>query len=274
MESSVSWFSGKRVLVTGGSSGIGLAAAHQLARQGARLLLVARDPSKLEAARQAVASSHPDGENAVDILSLDLGDRTAIREELGKLQDPLFDVLINNAGITRPGNFLELPEKCFDDMLAVNYLGAMELTRQLLPPMMEARGGRIAFVSSLLGLMGIWGYSAYAASKFAVRGFAECLRCELKPYDIRVTVCYPPDTDTPQHENEKPFLPPETVAQAGTAGLLSADHVARILLEGIVKGKFNVVPGAQARFAEVANRLAPTVVHAVLDYDAGKVRRK
>ncbi len=270
----MSWYRGKRVLITGGSSGIGLAAARQLAGQGAQLLLLARNSERLEAARQEVAQAHPQGESGVEILSLELGDRTALRAALGQLEDPLFAVLINNAGLTVPGNFLALPEECFDDMLAVNYLGAMELTRQLLPPMMEARGGRIAFVSSLLGLMGIWGYSAYAASKFAVRGFAECLRCELKPYDIKVTVCYPPDTDTPQHEQEKPYLPPETVAQAGTAGLLSAEHVARCLLSGIERGKFHVVPGAQARFADVANRLAPSVVHAVLDHDAGKARRK
>lgn len=253
------------MLVTGGSSGIGLATAKLLHEAGAELLLVARDEAKLECAASEILRSPGLG---VEIFPLDVADAHAICESaFGPV-----DVLINNAGITRPGNFLELPESCFQEMLDVNYLGAVRLTRLLLPAMMERKHGRVAFVSSLLGQMGIWGYSAYAASKFAVRGFAECLRSELKPYNIPVTVCYPPDTDTPQHKWEQPFLPPETVAQAGNAGLLTAEQVALSLLKGIAGGTFEVIPGLQAKLAATANRLVPGVLHAMLDREARRAR--
>lgn len=262
----MSFFSGKRVLITGGSSGIGLATAKKLHSQNAELLLVARNATKLREAVEQIDS----GSTSISTFSLDISDAAAVesmRDEFGPI-----DILINNAGITRPGNFLELPEDCFQEMLDVNYLAAVRLTRLLLPAMMERKEGRIAFVSSFLGLMGIWGYSAYAASKFAVRGFAECLRCELKPHNIGVTVCYPPDTDTPQHDWEQPYLPAETIAQAGTAGLLSPEFVAECLIQGIRKGQMQVVPGLQASLIDVANRLAPRVVHTLLDRDARKAR--
>lgn len=265
----MSYFKGRRVLLTGGSSGIGLAAAKRLHEQGAELLLVARDETKLQSAASEILSSPGPG---VETLSLDISDQAAVTREIKALSGAPIDVLINNAGVTRPGNILELPESCFQEMLDVNYLGAVRLTRLLLPSMVERKDGRVAFVSSLLGQMGIWGYSAYAASKFAIRGFAECLRSELKPHNIPVTVCYPPDTDTPQHEWEQTYLPAETIAQAGTAGLLTADYVAQKLLDGIAKGTFEVIPGAQAKFVAVMNRLAPGVVQAVLDRDARKAR--
>ena len=260
----MSCFRDKTVLITGGSSGIGLATAHRLHEEGARLILLARDQEKLARAACEVGKG-------VKHFSADVADIQALRKVTEALAEPV-DILINNAGITRPGNFLELPEECFQQMLDVNYLGAVNLTRLILPSMLERGGGRLVFVSSLLGLMGVWGYSAYSASKFAIRGFAECLRTEFKPRGIEVTICYPPDTDTPQHEFEKPLLPPETVAQAGTAGLLSADYVAEQLVQGISKGKFHVVPGTQAKFIDVANRLVPSVVHAFIDRDARQAR--
>ena len=262
----MSFFSGKRVLITGGSSGIGLAAAKKLHAEKAELLLVARDPQKLKEAMEEIDS----GLAPISTYSLDISDAAAVEATIAEFG--AIDILINNAGITRPGNFLELPEECFQQMLDVNYLAAVRLTRLLVPSMIERKEGRIAFVSSFLGLMGIWGYSAYAASKFAVRGFAECLRCELNPHNIGVSVCYPPDTDTPQHDWEQPYLPAETIAQAGTAGLLSPEFVADCLLLGIRKGKFQIVPGLQASLIEIANRLAPGVVRTLLDHDARKVR--
>lgn len=265
----MSYFQGKSVLLTGGSSGIGLAAAKQLNKQGADLILVARNAEKLATAREEILADAGASGCGIDLLALDISDSHGVEAAVESLNSPV-DVLINNAGIARPGNFLELPKDCFEEMVQVNYLGAVTLTRLLLPQMVERKEGAVAFVSSLAGLIGIWGYTAYAASKFAIRGFAECLRSELKPHNISTTVCYPPDTDTPQHDGEKPFLPPETVAQAGGAGLLTPEFVAKCLLQGIARGQFEVVPGMQAKFAATMNRLAPRIVQAVLDHDAKK----
>ncbi|MBI3927570.1 MAG: SDR family oxidoreductase [Armatimonadetes bacterium] len=262
------YFLGKQVLLTGGSSGIGLAAARILRGSGAELILVARDPERLERARQELAGLPGPGE--VLTLGLDVGDPRAV-EASGLGERPL-DVLIHNAGISRPGNFLDLPPSTFEEMLRVNYLGSVHLTRLILPGMLERGGGHIAFVCSLLGVMGIGGYSAYAASKFAMRGFAECLRGELRAHRIRVSVCYPPDTDTPQHEAEKQWLPPETVAIARWGGCMSAEAVAGALLRGMAANRFQILPGLEARFLEMASRFFPGWVRWALDRIAATAR--
>ncbi len=267
------YFHDKCVLLTGGSSGIGLAAARMLREMGAHLILVARDEEKLDKAATELEQVTSEGKE-LHILPLDVSDADAVKAAMDKLPgDRPVQILINNAGITRPGNFLELPEETFEQMMQVNYMGSVHLTRLLVPAMVEAKGGHVAFVSSLLGLMGIWGYTAYAASKFAQRGFAECLRCELKPHDVRVSVCYPPDTDTPQHEWEQQYLPEETRAIAGNAKTLSAECVATALLKGMAAGKFSIVPGASSKFADVMYRWFPSMVQSMFDGDARKAKK-
>lgn len=261
------YFRDKRVLITGGSSGIGLAAAELLQQRGASLVLVARDQARLEQARSKLGG-------AAEVIPLDVGDREAVQAALADLSGPPVDMLINNAGVTLPGDFLELPAEEFERQMRINYLGSVWTTRALLPAMIDRGSGHVAFVSSLLGLMGIYGYTAYAPSKFAMRGFAECLRCEVKPAGVRVTVCYPPDTDTPQHAFEKAYLPEETKAIAGSAGELSAEAVAEALLKGMARGCFHVTPGLSARFADVMYRLLPGFVRGLFDSDVKKVRSR
>ena len=268
------YFKGRRVLITGGSSGIGLATARQLRACGAHLVLVARDAAKLDAVKTELQGL---GEGDADIrtLSLDVSDLDAVEAAVKALPaDAGIDVLINNAGVVMPGHFLDLPQAQFDEMMRINFMGSVHLTRLLLPAMIERGDGHVAFVSSLGGLMGIFGYTAYAASKFAVRGFAEALRCEVKPKGIRVSVIYPPDTDTPQHAFEQQHLPDETRAIAGNARCLSADEVAAALLEGLAASSFQIVPGFSSRMADVAYRLFPGMVRSMFDGDVRKAASK
>jgi len=265
------YFKDRCVLVTGGSSGIGLAAARILRGAGAHLVLVARDEEKLQRARGELQAMAGGGE--LHVLSLDISDREAVEAAMASPPgDRPVDVLVNNAGVVMPGHFLELPQEEFDRMMAVNYMGAVHMTRAVLPSMISRGRGDVSFVSSLAGLMGIFGYTAYSASKFAVRGFAEALRCEMRPRGIRVTVCYPPDTDTPQLAFEDPYKPAETRAIAGNARAMSAGDVAEALLRGIARGCFHIVPGSSARFADVMYRLFPGMVRSLFDRDVSKAR--
>jgi len=266
----IEYFRDKCVLLTGGSSGIGLAAALQLRQCGAHLILVARDPAKLDQARESVGQIGANGAQ-VHTLTLDVGDREAVAAALQELPGgrPV-DVLISNAGITMPGRFVDLPLTQFEQQMQTNYFGAVYLTKALLPGMLERGRGHVAYVSSLVGLMGIFGYTAYAPTKFALRGLAECLRCEMKPHGIQISICYPPDTDTPQHDFEKPHLPPETRAIAGNAKLLSAEVVADKLLRGMAAHRFHIVPGGSSRFADVMYRLFPGMVRSMFDSDVRK----
>jgi 3-dehydrosphinganine reductase len=266
----VSYFRDKCVLVTGGNSGIGLATARLLRACGSHLILVARRADKLAEAQQALALVGPSGVQ-IHTLSLDVGDRAAVERALEKppSERPV-DVLISNAGVVMPGQFIELPITQFEEQMRTNYFGAVYVTKALLPGMVKRGQGHVAYVSSLLGLMGIFGYTAYAPTKFALRGLAEVLRSEMKPRNIRVSVCFPPDTDTPQHEFEKPFLPPETRAVAGNVKTMSADAVASALLKGMASGCFDIVPGGSTKFANFMYRIFPGMVRSMLDGDVRK----
>jgi 3-dehydrosphinganine reductase len=268
------YFQSQRVLVTGGSSGIGLATVRLLRQRGAHLLLVARDEVKLARAKAELDALTGGGE-PVRTLSLDLRDRAAIDAKLpAVLADFPVDVVISNAGVVMPGHFLDLPDGQFDDMMHTNFLGPVHLVRAVLPGMIARKRGHVAFMSSFAGLIGIFGYTAYSASKFAIRGFAQALRCELRPHGIRVSVCYPPDTETPQLQFEDQYKPAETRAIAGNVKALSAEYVAQAFVRGMAAGKFQIIPSASAKIQEWAYRMMPGIAHAMFDSDIQKAAAK
>lgn len=119
----------------------------------------------------------------------------------------------------------------FQGMIDINYLGAVYATRCVLPSMKARKKGKITLVSSIGGLTGLYGYTAYSGSKFALRGFAEALQMEVKPYNISVTLSFPADTDTPCFEEENKTKPLETRLISETAGVLQPDQMARVMFE-------------------------------------------
>jgi 3-dehydrosphinganine reductase len=257
-------FGGKHVVVTGGSSGIGLALAEQLAGVGAELTLVARRSGPLEEARQRLRERWPDA--TVHLLSVDISDEAAVQAQLAPhVEAHPVDMLINNAGIARPGRFLEQDPRDYREHMDINYFGMVHVTRVIAPTMVARGGGHIANIGSLLSVMGIYGYTAYAASKFAMYGFSECLRAELKPFGVKVTMVLPPDTDTPQHTAELEIMPAETRAIAGNVKMLTPETVARCCLDGMAAERFEVVPGFDGRMTVVAQRWIPGVVRWVCD---------
>jgi 3-dehydrosphinganine reductase len=240
------YFRNKSVLVTGGNSGIGLATARLLRRAGANLTLVARDEAKLNSARaelNAISSAAAD----VRTASVDIKERDRVAEVVqGLIAERPIDVLISNAGVVMPGKFLDLPNDQFDDMMFTNFLGPVNLIRQVLPSMIERRSGHVAFVSSFAGLIGIYGYTAYSASKFAIRGFAQAFRCEMQ------------------------YKPAETRAIAGNVKPVTPEYVATALLRGMAAGKFQIVPSFSARIQELAYRMMPGIAHSFFDSDVRK----
>jgi len=140
--------------------------------------------------------------------------------------------------------------------------------------MMERRRGSVVGVSSAAGLVGVFGYTAYAPTKFAVRGFLESLRGELAPYGVHVGCSFPPDTDTPQLADENQYKPRETKAVSGTIKPLSAERVARSIVEGIEKERFAIVPDLSTRGLAKIVGLAPGLVAGVMDRQVRKARSK
>jgi 3-dehydrosphinganine reductase len=264
----------RHVLITGGSSGIGLALARQAAAAGARLSLVSRDSAKLAAAAATVRVETPDAPG-VFTAPADVSDETAVVAAIRAAEavhGPV-DVLIASAGVAHPGYFEELPSSVHEQTMSVNYFGTLYAIQAVVPGMRQRGQGAVVLVSSGAGLVGLFGYTAYAPSKFALRGLAESLRAELKPAGITVTIVYPPDTDTPQLAEENLTKPRETKALTAAGGLWTADAVARATLKGVRRGRFSVTPGFQLTALAWLHSLIAPVLRRSFDRIAARARR-
>ncbi|MCW2941562.1 MAG: hypothetical protein JWN00_4547, partial [Actinomycetia bacterium] len=226
----------RHVLVTGGSSGIGLALVRRLVSQGAVVSVLALDNADLAALRSALPSVRAMG---VDVTSAP--DVDAAVASLVAGSGPVRS-LFTCAGITKPGYVETFGLDDFRAQMEVNYFGTLHAVRAVLPSLISAGDGTITCISSAAGLLGVFGYAPYCASKFAVRGLCETLRQELKPHGISVTAVYPPDVDTPMLAAETPLKPPELVAISGTIKPLTPEAVVAAMLRGTEKGRPTVIP--------------------------------
>lgn len=241
---------GKRVVITGGSSGIGFALAKLFVKEGvSKLVLVARNEARLKQCVEELKSltvGSFDGQ-IITHLAMDLSnDGKLVAERFAGLG--AVDVLVNCAGYSVPGEFQKLQLKDFECMMKVNYLGTVYATHAVVPSMIKNKSGQIVFLSSVGGQLGVYGFSAYSPSKYAVRGFAEVLFHELRPYDIGVSLVFPPDTETPGYENENKNKPEICRIISEQAGLWKVDNVATTILEGVKKREFLVGVGSDGYF--------------------------
>lgn len=229
------------MLVTGGSSGIGLAIARQVLERGARVSLVARDVHRLATAEDLLEAAVGDP-TRVAAEPADVTDRDAVERALGLLlaQFGPVDVLVANAGAAHPGHFEDLPIDVFRAQMELNYFGTLHPIRAVVPSMIERGRGHLMLVSSAAGLVGVYGYSAYSPAKFAVRGLAETLRAELKPHGIFVGCAYPPDTDTPGLARENDTKPAATASISAKVKVRTADRVGRAIVRGIERDRLVV----------------------------------
>lgn len=220
-------FRDRIALVTGGSSGIGLATARLPAAHGAYVWPVARDPSRLVEAQTFIARDGACAGGQCQTIIADVADPDQAARVVHEVteQAGASDLVVNSAGIAYPGYFLDLDLAAFRQTMDENYFGTVHVVKAAVPGMIERGSGHSVNICSLAGLIGVFGYTAYGASKFAVRGFSDALRAELNPLGIGVSVVFPPDTDTPQLAFENEFKPLETRALAGGAQVLSADEL-------------------------------------------------
>lgn len=244
----------KHMIITGGSKGIGAAVARSASARGSRVSLIARGESDL---RATAASIGPE-------VCWQVGDVTkeTIDQTIQALQDQLgpCEILVCCAGIALPGRFAEVDNAEFDEQWAVNVRGSVLGIKAVLPQMLARRSGHLVLVSSTAGILGVPGYTGYSATKFAIRGLADCLRYEVEPHGVKVSVLYPPDTDTPGFTAENLRKPPETAAISGRIKPVSADHVATALLRAIERNQRNIpVDAATRTFLRLGGLLDPAV---------------
>jgi len=264
---------GKNIYIAGGSSGIGRAVAKAFAKRGSDVIIFARGEMKLDVALKELEDSRIKATQRFFSMAVDVSeqDDVSVKMERAVREFGPPGVLVNSAGIAYPNYFEDIPYEKFDEMLTTNLYGIRNVISCLLPSMKEAREGYIVNVSSMAGLIGVFGYTAYSASKFAVIGFSESLRGEVKPHNITVSVLCPPDTDTPQLHEENKTKPPETKAIAGNAGIMSADRVAEALLKGMKKRTFMIIPGFEGKFIYLAKRYVPSLVNYMMDREVKKL---
>jgi short-subunit dehydrogenase len=260
---------------SGGSKGIGRATAKEIALLGGSVCLIARHREPLEATVREIEEIKPGDSQFVESIMCDTADAERLRPLLTEFIDRrgVPDYLINCVGYARPKCVQELTLEDFQERMEANYCGQLVPILILLPYLMEAQRGHIANVSSMMGFFGIMGYAAYAPTKFALVGLTEVLRHELKPYNISCSVLYPPDTDTPGFQKENETKPPECAELSAGVEMLSAQAVAEVFVEGILKKQVDIMPG-EAGMVWRLKRFVPWLVRWVTDRQYEQARRK
>jgi short-subunit dehydrogenase len=249
---------GSRGIITGASSGIGLALAEQLGGAGARLLLIARREAELQQLasklRQAGCDAH--------YLAGDVTDGDVRRRALQLANDVLggLDFLINNAGVGALGRFEDATPERLRLVMEVNFFAAVEMVRTALPALRQGNRPIVVNVGSILGHVGLPHSSEYCASKFALRGFTESIRPELSRHGIDVLLVSPGTTQTEffQHALENKQVPwPE---QRG----VSPELVARRTIAAMLRGKQEIIVNPRGQALVYLHRLFPSAVNRLL----------
>ena len=261
-------FRGRTVLITGGSRGLGLALARQLAEEGARLWLVARSPQALHEAADELRAG---GAMFVETIAADIRDEADIDRVVERVlrAGDVIDVLINNAGVIEVGPFEHAQIEDFEDSLNTHFWAPLHFIRKLLPHLRREGEGRIVNVSSIGGRVAVPHLSAYAAGKFALTGLSETLRAELLKSGIYVTTVTPGLMRTGsyvnvrlrgQHADEFRWF-----AAMMTTPLTSmqARRAASQILEAAREGRATVSPGWQSRAAQIVAAVAPNTTSAI-----------
>lgn len=257
-------FAGRVVVITGGSRGLGLEIARQLAAEGARLCLLARDEGELDRAREELVAAG--GE--VLTISCDIRRRADVRAAIDTVLErwPAIDVLINNAGVIQVGPLEHMTTADFENAMATHFWGPLHLMFEAVPSMRQRRFGRIVNIASIGGRMAVPHLAPYSASKFALVGLSDAVRTELEPYGIRVTTVSPGPlrTGSPvnvtvkgQHASEYAwFLMADSLPGISTA----AERAARQIVDACRHGDPELTISLPARAAMVANTVAPALL--------------
>jgi len=266
----------KHCIITGGSSGIGLATARLLVARGASVSLIARDRSRLADAADSLRPLARKSDQRIEIATADVSRQNDIQQAIGDVVQRAgpCDVLITSAGSAHPGYFEDLDDAIFRQTMEVNYFGTLYAVRAVVPPMISRRSGSIVAISSVAGMIGVFGYTAYSPAKFAVRGLMESLRQEMKPYNIAVSIVYPPDTDTPQLAYENQFKPIETSRISGAIKPISADKMARAIVRGITRRSFQITADPQSALLIRLSGVAGPLLQRIMDRAVLQARRE
>jgi NADP-dependent 3-hydroxy acid dehydrogenase YdfG len=248
-------------VITGAGSGIGRATALAMARRGCHLALADIDEA---AARDSAADAQALGVRATGHY-LDVADRAAVADFPYQVKSAhrRVDLVMNNAGVALGGTFEQVSEADFDWLLEINFHGVVRMTRAFLPLLRQSDDARIVNVSSIYGIITPPGQAAYAASKFAVRGFSNVLRHELEGSTVGVSVVHPGGVATAIAKNARvPAGAPQDEVERGRKTMekllrMPPERAGEIIVRGIEKRQARILVGSDAKAAAFLERLSP-----------------
>ena len=263
---------GAAAAVTGAASGIGRALALELAARGCDLALADRD----EAGLQAVAAEiNRGGQRKVTVHRVDVGEPREIADFAAAATSahPGLNIVVNNAGVALLGQFNEIDQAQMDWLMNINFWGVVHATRAFLPHLARQREAHIVNLSSIFGIVAPPGQTAYAAAKFAVRGFSESLRHELQmaASPVRLSVVHPGGVSTNIVRNSRAGTGvtdnarrAQTIERFDAVAKTTPAAAALRIIQGIEKNQPRILIGNDARFMDLLQRFRPATYWAVL----------
>ncbi|WP_310395497.1 SDR family oxidoreductase [Hymenobacter sp.] len=265
--------SGRVVLITGGSRGLGLVLARQAVAEGARVAICARDAAELARARQDLLLA---GATEADVLALarDITNEADVRSMVTEVETRLgpVDVLVNNAGIITAGPLDNMDLRDFEDSMATHFWAPLHAMQAVLPSMRRRGAGRIVNISSLGGKVALPHMAPYSASKFALVGLSEGFRAELRQHGITVTTVCPGllRTGSPghalvkgQHKKEFAWF---TIADSLPGLTMSAEQAARQIWNACRRGDGEIILSLPAKFLAAFHGLLPGLTTDILSW--------
>jgi short-subunit dehydrogenase len=256
---------GSAAAVTGAASGIGRALALELAARGCDLALADRDEAGLA---EVAAEINRVGQRKVTAHRLDVGEPGQIRDfaSAATSAHPKLNIVINNAGVALLGNFNEIEQAQMDWLFNINFWGVVHGTRAFLPHLATQQAAHIVNLSSIFGIIAPPGQTAYSAAKFAVRGFSESLRHELKMANspVRLSVVHPGGVATNIVRNSRTGTGvtdnarrADSIDRFDAMAITQPAEAAQRIITGIEKNQPRILIGGDARFMDLLQRLLP-----------------
>jgi short-subunit dehydrogenase len=273
---------GAAAAVTGAASGIGRALALELAARGADLALADRDEAGLEAVAAEIAKAHP---RKVSVHRVDVAEPAQIEAfaQSSVAAHPGLNILVNNAGVALLGQFTEIEQAQMEWLFDINFWGVVRTTRAFLPQLARQPAAHIVNLSSIFGIVAPPGQTAYAAAKFAVRGFSESLRHELQMADspVKLSVVHPGGVATNIARNSRTGTGmtdnarrAQTIERFDAVARTTPAAAALRIIEGIEKNAPRILIGNDARFMDLLQRFRPGTYWSVLQRKIDKAMKK
>jgi short-subunit dehydrogenase len=272
---------GATAAVTGAASGIGRALAIELAARGCDLALADRDDAGLQAVAAEIGRT---GQRKVTVHPVDVGEPAQIEDfaQAAISAHPSLNILVNNAGVALLGQFTEIDQAQMEWLMNINFWGVVHATRAFLPHLARQREAHIVNLSSIFGIIAPPGQTAYAAAKFAVRGFSESLRHELQTAGspVRLSVVHPGGvatniarnsrTGTGMTDNARRV---EAIERFETVAQTTPEAAALCIIKGIEKNQPRILIGPDARASDILQRLRPATYWALLAWKLERVAK-